>query len=384
MFKIPHPEDFYGITPMKAETRNLASCKLPVFIILLGTFLFFIDASRANEANNSETLTIGIKQAPPFAIKNADDTWSGISVDLWQHIANELKLDYQFKETDLNGLLNGVKDQKFDASIGAITVTSERIKEMDFSHPFYTSGLSIAVPAQSSNAWLGIFKSVFSWQFVSVVSTLLFLLLVIGFLAWFFEHKHNKQFNSSLVNGIGSGLWWSAVTMTTVGYGDKAPVTLGGRLVALIWMFASIIVISGITASIASSLTVGQLSTGISGPKDLYTARTATVSDSSSQKYLQDQFINSTSFSTPQEGLTALTNGEIDAFVYDKPLLQYLAKTNFQGQITVLQTEFQRQDYAFALPTNSSLKKSIDQLLLDKLESHDWQNHLVRYLGAGE
>jgi len=58
--------------------------------------------------------------------------------------------------------------------------------------------------------------------------------------------------------------------MTTVGYGDKAPVTLAGRVVGLLWMPASIILISGFTAAIASALTVGQLDHSISGLDDLY------------------------------------------------------------------------------------------------------------------
>ncbi|WP_395693290.1 potassium channel family protein [Nocardioides sp.] len=45
-------------------------------------------------------------------------------------------------------------------------------------------------------------------------------------------------------------LWWSAVTLTTVGYGDYYPVTAGGRIVAAVVMLAGI----GIIASLASIL----------------------------------------------------------------------------------------------------------------------------------
>lgn len=48
------------------------------------------------------------------------------------------------------------------------------------------------------------------------------------------------------------GLWWTVVTLTTVGYGDFSPITTGGRATAVVLMFAGIGVVSFITANIAA------------------------------------------------------------------------------------------------------------------------------------
>ena len=48
------------------------------------------------------------------------------------------------------------------------------------------------------------------------------------------------------------GLWWTIVTLTTVGYGDLSPVTTGGRVAAVVLMVTSIGVVSFITANIAA------------------------------------------------------------------------------------------------------------------------------------
>src|SRR4029450_14033717 len=53
----------------------------------------------------------------------------------------------------------------------------------------------------------------------------------------------------------GDALWWAVVTITTVGYGDKYPVTLGGRVTAVFVMVAGVGII-GALASILSSLLV--------------------------------------------------------------------------------------------------------------------------------
>ena len=56
-------------------------------------------------------LMVSTKHTPPFAIKNDDGTWSGVSIDLWREIAQELGLNYEFKEFDLQGLLGGIQGQ---------------------------------------------------------------------------------------------------------------------------------------------------------------------------------------------------------------------------------------------------------------------------------
>ena len=52
---------------------------------------------------------------------------------------------------------------------------------------------------------------------------------------------------------IGSGLWWAVQTVTTVGYGDRVPATVVGRLVAALVMLVGIGFLTVITAAITST-----------------------------------------------------------------------------------------------------------------------------------
>jgi voltage-gated potassium channel len=56
------------------------------------------------------------------------------------------------------------------------------------------------------------------------------------------------------IGSFWDALWWSATTVTTVGYGDRFPVTRDGRLVAIGLMLAGIALIGVVTAAIASWL----------------------------------------------------------------------------------------------------------------------------------
>jgi voltage-gated potassium channel len=57
---------------------------------------------------------------------------------------------------------------------------------------------------------------------------------------------------ASPINNFGDAVWWSISTITSVGYGDLAPVTLAGRLIAVMLMLGGISLIGVITATVAS------------------------------------------------------------------------------------------------------------------------------------
>ena len=199
---------------------------------------------------------------------------------------------------------------------------------------------------------------------------------------WLCERTRNaQQFDTGVARGIGAGFWWAAVTMTTVGYGDKAPLTLAGRILGLIWMFAAIIMISGFTAAITTTLTVNELGTGLRGPEGLSSVRVGTVTASTSDDSLRGQRLVYQTYDSAEAGLQALTDNHLDAMVYDAPLLRHLALTSFKGAVEVLRATFERQDYGIAMPSGSALREPINRSLLEKIRQPQWQDVLYRYLG---
>ena len=85
--------------------------------------------------------------------------------------------------------------------------------------------------------------------------------------------------------------------MTTVGYGDVAPRSPAGRLVAIAWMFVSLFLVSWFTASMASILTAERLDTGsgglvVRGPDDLRRLHVAVIAGTSSEDYLKHRQID--------------------------------------------------------------------------------------------
>jgi len=54
------------------------------------------------------------------------------------------------------------------------------------------------------------------------------------------------------ITSFGDALWWASTTVTTVGYGDRFPVTTQGRLIAVALMVVGIALVSTVTASVAA------------------------------------------------------------------------------------------------------------------------------------
>lgn len=362
--------------------RHARAARLPAVVALALIPLLASPAPSSAQPLSDRPLVVGTKEAPPFAIRNADGRWSGISIDLWQDIADDLGVEFELREMELEGLLAGVESGELDAGVAAVTVTPEREAVMDFTHPFHVSGLGIAVSSERGGGWLTVVEQFFSLAFLRVVAALAALLLVVGWLVWLFERRRNpEQFGGPPAQGIGAGFWWSAVTMTTVGYGDKAPQTVGGRAVALLWMFAALIIISSFTAAITASLTVGEMRSGIEGPGDLPGARVRSVAASTSADYLARAGIGYTVSDTVPAALTALADDAADAVVYDEPMLRYETRRAFSQRVAVLPVTFERQLYAIALPPGSPLREPINRALLARTTAPDWQRQLHGYLG---
>ena len=329
-------------------------------------------------------LVVATHEAPPFAMKAPDGQWQGLAIDLWRGIAHDRNIDFRFQETSLPDMVDGVAQGRYAASVGALTVTPGRELEIDFTHPYYTTGFGIAV-GRSPPAWLVLLRNFFTWGFLQAVLALAAVLLAIGFLFWLAERRANdEQFGGSAARGIGAGFWFSAVTMTTVGYGDKAPRTFAGRIIATIWMFAAILIISTFTGMIASSLTESRLSGQIKNADDLASAKIGSITGSAAEDWLNRSDVGFQRYPTIKAGLDAVAAGQIDAFVYDRPLLRYVIKQNYSGKLRLVPGNFGRQDYAFGLPQGSTLREGINESLLRRIDGQPWNALVKQTLGADD
>jgi polar amino acid transport system substrate-binding protein len=141
-------------------------------------------------------LVLGLQVAPPFAMQTPDGIWIGISVELWRHLAEQLRLRFRFEETTQEGLLKGLVDGTLDASGGALTVTAERLREVDFSLPYFVTGVGVAVPLRESLDWIGVAASFLSIRFLSTLLGIAGIVLLVSVIVWLLERRRTAEFGA--------------------------------------------------------------------------------------------------------------------------------------------------------------------------------------------
>mmetsp|Transcript_28928 Transcript_28928/g.69430 ORF Transcript_28928/g.69430 Transcript_28928/m.69430 type:complete len:1016 (+) Transcript_28928:296-3343(+) len=90
-------------------------------------------------------------------------------------------------------------------------------------------------------------------HFINFFCTLFFFTLVVGHIIWFVEKWSNHDiFRTFYGEGVMDGLWWAIVTQTTVGYGDKAPISGIGKSFAVLWMLFGLIMFGVFSGQVTS------------------------------------------------------------------------------------------------------------------------------------
>jgi polar amino acid transport system substrate-binding protein len=335
----------------------------------------------AQDGFSTPELVVGTKEAPPFAIKSDKGEWSGISIELWRKLADQLKLRYRFAEaSSVTSLIDGLKAGSFDVAVAAITVTPVREEQVDFTLPYFQSGTGVAVPIDPVANWMPVFRSIASVGFVQAALALLGLAFLVGLLIWWFERKANEGFSGGLANGLSSGVLWSTNAMTQRLVGGAAPTTLPGRIIAIVWMIVSVIAIAVFTAGLTSALTTKRLHGIVNSIGDLSRVRVGVVQGTATEDALSRMRIRYHVVASPAHGFEALQKGAIDALAYDRPILAWMIRRgNLSAELT--DVTFEPQSYAIALRNDRALRKRLNVALLEAEQSEWWKDIQFRYFG---
>ncbi|MEI7885786.1 MAG: transporter substrate-binding domain-containing protein [Actinomycetes bacterium] len=340
-----------------------------------------IDPAVLAEATGPDgVLDIAIREIDPF-VMSAPNGWSGYSIEMWEEAAGTLKIPYKYHQfASVAEQLDALRTRKVDAALGAISITAAREAEFDFTVPMYDSGLQILTTASSGGAW-SLLGKLFSSTVLFLLLGLVVMLVIVGHIVWLVERRRNEHFPRGYGPGVWEGIWWSIVTMSTVGYGDRTVTTRAGRIVAMCWMLIGLVLVAQFTAIITSTLTVNRLEAEVNNVGDLNGKKVVTVANTSSVQFLDSIGILPIEVNDTDAAFKQIESGRASAFVFDAPVLRsHLAKSG-NDSLHIVGPVFQQQGYGMAFPSLSPIITPIDLEFLKQREDGFSADLSRKYMG---
>ncbi|BAZ43430.1 polar amino acid ABC transporter inner membrane subunit [Chondrocystis sp. NIES-4102] len=124
--------------------------RLGLAIIGLSTVIFF-QCYIIAPLTAQTVLKVGTEPSfAPFEMQAPDGKgFTGFDIDLFNAIGEESGLEIQFQGMPFDGLIPALQSKTIDAAISGMTITAERAQTVDFSRPYFQSGLAIAVKEEN-------------------------------------------------------------------------------------------------------------------------------------------------------------------------------------------------------------------------------------------
>ena len=332
----------------------------------------------------ADSLRVATRLIKPFVYEE-NGQLTGFSIELWREIAGQMKIGSQFVvKPTVQDLLDMVKSKDAALGIAAISITADREVDFDFSQPMFNGGLQILTPVQGSRGALvrTIIASLFSSAVLPYVLGVAMFLVVIAHLVWFFERRNSTGMllHRGYFPGIFEACWWAASTLAT--QADQMPRAALARITAVFWMFASVVFIAYFTAAVTSNLTLQELRGDINGPEDLPGKRVASVRNSTSLEYLRQHDVEAMEFANVEDAYRALQRAEVDAIVYDAPVLLFYASHEGKGLVQTTGSIFHKENYGIVFPSESPHRKPVNEALLKLKENGTYDQLYKKWFGG--
>jgi len=320
----------------------------------------------------------------PFVIEEGDRL-AGFSVDLWNAIADRLGMQYEWVKVEtVEELLAAVQDGQADVGIAGISMTPEREQLMDFTIPVFNAGLRLMTSTSSDPSVPTLIGIIFSPALLKVFGLGILILLVMAHVIWLVERGSDPAIPRTYLPGIWESLWWSLAIISTHEYGvfEKTSSRFK-RLLGMAVVVISIVLIAEFTASVTAALTVHQLSGTIHNESDLPGKQIATVRGTTGAAYLAGKHLNAIEVERIDDAYPLLEAGQVDAIVFDAPVLLYHAATKGQGTVQLVGPTLEDEYYGIALPAGSPLRKPINEVLLELMQDGTYTEIHNKWFGTG-
>ena len=347
-----------------------------VFAIILAVMAFSVmGPARAQDG----VLQFNTIERPPFAFQEGDAP-AGFSIELMALIAEKLRRDVSFNFVNsFPEMLGAVENDQIDGAIANISITSEREQVMDFTQPIFESGLQIMVSGSATEA--NIWDAIFSLDLLLAILAAFAILFGLGLLMWIFERGKQPYFDRPAGEAMFPAFWWALILVVNGGFEERMPRSFMGRILGVVMVISSLFIVSIFVANITASLTVEAITSSIENANDLKGRQVGTTVGSTSSAFLEQRELPHQTFDSFATLTSAFEAGDLDAMVFDGPLLAYYLSQKPALDARIIERVFRPENYGIALPQGSRLREEINRVLLRLNESGEYDELRRKWFG---
>lgn len=336
-------------------------------------------AAGAQAQDTEDEIVVVTTELEPFVIRDGE-LIDGFYFEIWEDVATSAGLDYRVEwAPSFADMLARLDDGTADVAVAPLAPTAEREERYDFSSAVISSGPQLGVHerARSNTSLL---RTLIGSGALRVLLFAALGLIVLGHIIWLVERRDDEgfgDFHSSWPRGAWDGIWWAAVTVTTVGYGDTAPRSTRGRLVAMLAMLASLFLVGAFVSQVTADLEQGREAHGVTSLDDVGDQTVAVVAGSTFATYVESQGLTVAGYPTQGEAFDAVAAGDHDIVVANPFALATVGPPlGIAPAGDVLYEEFE----TFGFPQGSSLREPINAALADLQSSGRIQRIIDRWI----
>ena len=333
-------------------------------------------------------LRVAVVDAPPWTVPPSKNVpyWSGLASLVWRKVSQELKLEYEIRQFEEKDVPDALQRGEVDVAVSAVPITPDSLARFSLTPPFDQGGVSIATRMRGNLTILGVLSRMLEAGVGRWMLALLVAALVFAFLFWLAERRRNPPIEGPALSGLGESAWWSLVTLATVGYGDRVPVTKTGKFIGAAWMAFGFVLMTVSAGVVTSLLTVDRLQPMVRGPADLLRAKVGVVAGSVGEEYVQRAGVPGERFDTYEQAVDALANERIDAVVGGTTTLTYLTERAGNRHLAVLPRPLEREYVGIGLRfgLDPALEKRIALEVAKAAQSDEYRAMRAAMLGESD
>lgn len=317
---LQHADAYQGFT-VKLSPR-FSIIFLTIFVVMVAAF--FLGAPRGAAQSDTDTATgttlrVVMTELEPFIIDDDGDA-DGFYAEIWAEVASELGVNYNIIWVDSFPLLLEALDAgEADVAVAPLAPTAEREANFDFTSAVISSGPQLGY-ADRLVGGTSILQALLDARVLPLLLYAMIGVVAIGHLIWIVERNEDEDgpedhFHSSYRTGLWDRVWWTMVTATTVGYGDRTPKSPLGRGIGLIVMALSLVLVGAFVSQMTTVLSESRAITPLRGVDDNDGRSVAVVEATSFEAYLLDLGVNTIGYQSQLEAFAAVANEEVDIVV---------------------------------------------------------------------